>query len=72
MGMMTKVRNEINATGFVFDGEVLDNPTPITSIEAQQTPLILFRWKNRVCDICTNAFDISQQGIFYRCGGCVA
>ncbi len=69
--MMTKVRDEINDTGFFFDGEVLDNPTPITSNEAQQTPLIIFRWKNRVCDLCTNAFDISTNGIFYRCGGCL-
>ena len=69
--MMTKVRDKINDTGFIFDGEVLENPIPITSTKAQENPLILFRWKNRVCDICTNAFDITHDGIFYRCGGCV-
>jgi hypothetical protein len=69
--MMTKVRDKINDTGFVFDGEVLDNPIPITSTKAQENPLILFRWKHRVCDLCTNPFDITHDGIFYRCGGCV-
>ena len=28
----------------------------------------LLRFKNRICRICNEEFDIEKKGIFYRCG----
>ena len=33
--------------------------------------LILLRWRKRECVECESSFDITTEGMLYRCGGCI-
>ena len=51
-----------------FINGLYENPKPLTLQEAKHTNLrdiLLMRY--RVCVICKKNFDITNEGIFYRC-----
>ena len=50
---------------------LLQNESPMEFNQALQKPLALLRWRHRVCQTCSESFDISREGRFYRCGRCL-
>ncbi len=69
--MEQAVLEAINKESHPFDGELLQNEEPKHFNDACQTPLIMLRWRIRQCHYCSSSFDITQEGRFYRCGGCI-
>ena len=33
--------------------------------------LIILRWRRRECRLCNSSFDITSEGLLYKCGGCI-
>ena len=48
---------------------LVENSPPYSLQQAkEQDKSMLLRYRNRICKICGNVFDIEVKGIFYRCG----
>ena len=55
-----------------MDNELLENHKPISIKEAKNiNKKYIFSWKWRLCEVCSNDFDITKQGIYYRCEECL-
>ena len=51
---------------------MLKNHKPITLKEAKEiNSKYIFSWKWRVCEICIKNFNISEEGLYYRCEECL-
>lgn len=50
---------------------LLQNDNPMEFNQALEKPLVILRWRHRVCQTCSESFDISREGRFYRCGRCI-
>ena len=71
--METLVSNAIDATELPFQNGLLQNSESISLSAAQDyDSLILLRWRRRECVSCGQGFDITSEGLLYKCGGCVA
>jgi hypothetical protein len=70
--MENAVLSTLTSLEYQLVGGLLQNDKRITLNDAKLlNPLILFRWKLRECLKCNQRFDITQEGLFYECGGCV-
>tara|TARA_R110000824_G_scaffold32150_3_gene103942 strand:- start:292 stop:474 length:183 start_codon:yes stop_codon:yes gene_type:complete len=57
---------------YTHDGSLILNDNDWKSEKnAWNLPILLFRWKLRICKKCDKEFDIGIEGKFYECGGCV-
>jgi|APSaa5957512576_1039674.scaffolds.fasta_scaffold304097_1 hypothetical protein len=57
---------------YTHDGSLILNDNDCKSVEKAWTiPILLFRWKLRICKMCDKEFDIGIEGKFYECGRCV-
>ena len=70
--MESEVHESIKLTGHPFGGGLVQNAESITFQEAKEyNPLIILRWRTRQCVSCAQVFDITSQGLLYKCGVCV-
>lgn len=67
--MIPEVVLEMEKQSLLISDFLLQNSEPIH--EGRSPPLILFRWRFRVCSSCSRSFDIEREGRFYTCGDCV-
>ncbi len=71
--METLVNHAIDETEVPFHNGLLQNAESISLSAAQDyNSLILLRWRRRECVSCNQGFDITSEGLLYKCGGCVA
>jgi hypothetical protein len=71
--METLVSHTIDETEVPFYNGLLQNAESISLSAAQDyNSLILLRWRRRECVSCSQVFDITSEGLLYKCGGCVA
>jgi hypothetical protein len=55
-----------------MDNELLENHKPISIDEAKDiNRKYIFSWKWRLCEVCLKDFDITEQGLYYRCEECL-
>lgn len=55
---------------YLHDGELIQEG--VMDFESGwEEPVLLLRWRFRVCSACTKQFDITKEGRFYECGECV-
>ncbi len=70
--METLVNHAIDGTEITFQDGLLQNTESISLSAAQDyNSLILLRWRRRECVSCSRVFDITTEGLLYKCGGCV-
>jgi ribosomal protein S27AE len=69
--MEESVRQIIDGLSLPFFNNLIQNQDPMNYSESLQKPLVILRWRNRVCQTCSESFDISHEGRFYRCGRCL-
>tara|TARA_B100001996_G_scaffold378376_1_gene362455 strand:- start:4336 stop:4578 length:243 start_codon:yes stop_codon:yes gene_type:complete len=70
----SEVKSAIDSVDFLFDEQegLIQNQESISLDAAKDfNPLLLLRWKQRECVECGVSFDISVNGLLYRCGECV-
>jgi hypothetical protein len=66
------ILSAINSVEFSFEQGLIQNEESISLSAAKDyNPLLLLRWKQRECLNCKSSFDISTNGLLYKCGGCV-
>ena len=54
-----------------FNG-LIQNRESINFNDAKRfNPLIVLRWRQRECLSCNASFDITSEGMMYKCGVCV-
>jgi len=57
---------------YTHDGTLILNNEDVKNEEnGWNIPVLLFRWKLRICKNCNKEFDIAREGKFYECGRCV-
>ncbi len=57
---------------YAHDGSLIINIDDAKNeLSAWSIPVLLFRWKLRICKQCNKKFDIMEEGKFYECGRCV-
>lgn len=54
---------------FPHDGELIQEDV-MDKERGWGVPVLLLRWRYRICSECKNKFDIAEQGRFYKCGEC--
>ena len=55
--------------GLVVNHQLIQNTEPVSLEQAKsQSPAYALRWRYRVCQKTGVTFDITQEGLFYRCG----
>ena len=65
------VVSAVNQTEYEFHNGFLQNPESISMADAKQyDSLLLLRWRNRECIQCNQSFDITVEGLLYKCGVC--
>jgi hypothetical protein len=45
------------------------NAISLNSARKKNVKLVL-RWRNRLCEVCSQEFDIMERGLFYNCKRC--
>ncbi len=69
--MEQSVKDVIDKLSLPFRNDLIQNTAPMAFSQSLENPLIILRWRNRVCDSCSTSFDIHAEGRFYKCGGCL-
>ena len=59
----TLMNNYPHKRGLIQEG-VMDFET------GWQIPILMLRWRYRICLSCEKQFDIEKEGKFYKCGEC--
>ena len=69
--MEQSVKKVIDGLSLPFFNDLIQNENPISYSNSLKTPLVILRWRHRVCNSCSISFDIDREGKFYHCGGCL-
>ena len=70
--MESAVHESIKHTPYTFSGGLLQNDESITfQVAKEHDSLIILRWRIRQCISCSQRFDITSEGLLYKCGECV-
>jgi len=69
--MEESVRQVIDGLSLPFFNDLIQNQDAISYSDSLQKPFVILRWRHRVCQTCSDSFDISREGRFYRCGRCL-
>lgn len=69
--MEKAVREVIDSLPDSFSQDLLQNENAMDFHQALEKPLIILRWRNRICQTCSEPFDIEREGRLYQCGRCV-
>ena len=56
----------------LFSNGLIQNTESIGFENAKKyDKLIMLRWRKRECILCNSSFDITSEGLLYKCGECL-
>ena len=62
----------IDKAEYPFHNGLIQNSESISLKAAKDyNSLIVLRWRHRECISCDKSFDITSEGLLYKCGGCL-
>ena len=69
--MEQAIRNVIDNISLPFHNDLIQNHEPVSFSQSLEKPLVILRWRFRICETCSEPFDIHTEGRFYQCGRCL-
>lgn len=70
--METKVHASIEKVPYSFHNGLIQNEESISFQSAKEyDTLLMLRWRRRECKSCLQCFDITSEGMLYKCGVCI-
>lgn len=67
-----QVHKSLEKVSQKFHNGLIQNEESITLQSANDyDALIILRWRIRECKSCQQSFDITVEGLLYKCGGCI-
>ena len=70
--MEREVHQSLEKVSHSFYNGLIQNEESISFEAAKEYDLlIILRWRRRECISCLEAFDITSEGLLYKCGVCI-
>ena len=70
--MEREVHQSLEKVSHSFYNGLIQNEESISFESAKDyDALLMLRWRRRECKSCLEAFDITSEGLLYKCGVCI-
>ncbi len=70
--MEREVHQSLEKVSHSFYNGLIQNEESISFESAKDyDALLILRWRRRECKSCLEAFDITSEGLLYKCGVCI-